>query len=613
MYVTTFYSFKGGVGRTFALVNVAVELAKSGRKVLLVDFDLEAPGIHTFSALSPKEPHAGVVEYVTQYIATQTSPDVRHFVYETEDLSDCGGEGRVWVMPAGRCDQDYRNRLSSINWKELYGERDGYLFFEDLKAQWVSAFAPDYVLIDSRTGHTDVEGICTRQLPDAVVILFLPNEQNLCGLREVVQDIASETERSRKEQEPITLHFVMSNVPDLDDEDGILRNRIKAFRHALKCDNFGVIHNYPSLALLNQSIFTLERPRSRLAREYRRIKEQIVDGNDNDVEGVIRFLRESEIPRFRFSRRKFVDVDRRLNSIEEKHSQNGEVMFLLGVIRKAQGSLLEAINHFSRALEHGHRESACLVERATCYAMMGIRDQMSRDLGRLIELPEARDFELHRTIQLLGRNDKSLLRKVADSVALKRADPDTRFVLASEMCDADGVGASVRVLEQLINEPQASKALRDAARNKLILALMGMSDVSGAMRVVSTIRPNPHDMTIENAFNYAMAEWGDTGHPPKDMFLRVIERTESQGDQNDRANFDQCLAVSFWAVGRVSDAVERLERAKTKALRIEKTEFSCWRYQEVSREQFLDDCEAIHKLLLNDEGRPLFFPKGQNR
>ena len=48
MYVTTFYSFKGGVGRTMALVNVAVELANTGRRVLVVDFDLEAPGLDTF-------------------------------------------------------------------------------------------------------------------------------------------------------------------------------------------------------------------------------------------------------------------------------------------------------------------------------------------------------------------------------------------------------------------------------------------------------------------------------------------------------------------------------------------------------------------------------------
>ena len=48
MYVCTFYSFKGGVGRTLALVNSAIELSTRGKNVLVVDFDLEAPPLtHT--------------------------------------------------------------------------------------------------------------------------------------------------------------------------------------------------------------------------------------------------------------------------------------------------------------------------------------------------------------------------------------------------------------------------------------------------------------------------------------------------------------------------------------------------------------------------------------
>lgn len=46
--IVTFYSYKGGVGRTFALANVAVLLAKRGKRVLLMDWDLEAPGLHRY-------------------------------------------------------------------------------------------------------------------------------------------------------------------------------------------------------------------------------------------------------------------------------------------------------------------------------------------------------------------------------------------------------------------------------------------------------------------------------------------------------------------------------------------------------------------------------------
>jgi len=47
-YLFTFYSFKGGVGRSMALMNVAYTLAGRGRHVLVVDMDLEAPGLSGF-------------------------------------------------------------------------------------------------------------------------------------------------------------------------------------------------------------------------------------------------------------------------------------------------------------------------------------------------------------------------------------------------------------------------------------------------------------------------------------------------------------------------------------------------------------------------------------
>ena len=63
MYITTFYSFKGGVGRTMALVNATVALAKRGRRVLVVDFDLEAPGLDTFDLFRSPKPVPGVIDW----------------------------------------------------------------------------------------------------------------------------------------------------------------------------------------------------------------------------------------------------------------------------------------------------------------------------------------------------------------------------------------------------------------------------------------------------------------------------------------------------------------------------------------------------------------------
>jgi MinD-like ATPase involved in chromosome partitioning or flagellar assembly len=285
MYVVTFYSFKGGVGRTMALVNVGTELARSGRRVLLVDFDLEAPGVETFNLPRPRESTPGIIDYVLQYIATNKAPDVSDFIYECPQIGE--GTGQLWIMPSGLDDQSYERKLHSIDWQKLYAERDGYLLIEDLKAQWEAVLVPDYVLIDSRTGFTDESGICTRQLPDAVMVMFFPTEQNLRGLKKIIADIRSGT-TSETGRPPIELSFVTSNVPDLDDENQILEGRLARFREGLGYEEIAAtIHHNESLALLNQVVFTRDHPRSRLAREYRELARVVRGRNLADRDTVL--------------------------------------------------------------------------------------------------------------------------------------------------------------------------------------------------------------------------------------------------------------------------------------------------------------------------------------
>ena len=123
----------------------------------LVDFDLEAPSLQTFNLPMPPKPSLGIVDYITHYLATDEAPDVEEYVYSSPGMSEWGD--RLWIMPAGKQDGKYGQRFSAINWQRLYAERDGYLLFEDLKAQWKRHVEPDYVLIDSRTGHNEEGGI----------------------------------------------------------------------------------------------------------------------------------------------------------------------------------------------------------------------------------------------------------------------------------------------------------------------------------------------------------------------------------------------------------------------------------------------------------------------
>lgn len=340
MYISTFYSFKGGVGRTMALVNVAVELAHRGRRVIAVDFDLEAPGLDTFNLVKASSSRRGVVDFVDDYLHSGMAPDATEYLAESTDIES--EDGGLWIMPSGAQQENYARKFAGINWGELYDRHDGYLLFEDLKLQWQKRIRPDYVLIDSRTGHTDIGGICTRQMPNSVVILFFPNAQNLRGLTKVVRDIRSEASEPRNKT--INLHFVMSNVPDLDDENDILAMSLQSFR-----DNLGLIndpltiHHYDSLSLLNQVIFTKDRPNSRLAREYKSVVRELMRNNPSDREGALDYL-ESIDPMFGvretpgnllLSPRAIV---KHIDSIEANHKSDGEILFRLSLIKSSDGS-----------------------------------------------------------------------------------------------------------------------------------------------------------------------------------------------------------------------------------------------------------------------------------
>lgn len=63
--IVTFYSYKGGVGRTFALANIGTLLSSWGYKVLCIDWDLEAPGLHLyFKSWIQQENRHGLTEMI---------------------------------------------------------------------------------------------------------------------------------------------------------------------------------------------------------------------------------------------------------------------------------------------------------------------------------------------------------------------------------------------------------------------------------------------------------------------------------------------------------------------------------------------------------------------
>ncbi len=521
---------------------------------------------------------------------TGEAPDVGEYIYESPGVGNRGG--RVWIMPAGRPDGAYAARLNSIDWQRLYEEREGYLLFEDLKEQWKKLLAPHYVLIDSRTGHTDVGGICTRQLPDAVVILFFPNEQNLCGLSKVVADIRTEAAGPQKKN--ITLHFVTSNVPDLDDEDRILETRIQRFRESLGYRELaGTIHHYDSLALLNQVVFTRDRPRSRLSGEYRRLARVIVRENLEDRSGALALLEEQMRSPERISA---PDLEQRLDRVRVLHPNDGEVLYRLSRLREWQGLREDALALLNQALAAGYRDPAVFVQRAGLRADAGDKQGSVEDLCKLLETEGASLPEIGRAMRLLRRLDTQALKRVPDSAAVKALGfPERQQVAAELLWSREFLPLAESILRELLTDRGRTVEEHDHVRNLLVLCLIGQQRFREAMQLISPVRPQAGVLSIQSAFNYAMAEWGDTSAAPRDLFGHVVE-LDGAGAAPDTPNNNQCLGIALWAAGDVRHGHERVNRARRQIAAPPRREFSSWRYLEVTPTEFEKDLDEMTRM-----------------
>jgi cellulose biosynthesis protein BcsQ len=182
--VITFYSYKGGVGRTMALANAAVLLAQWGYKTLVIDWDLEAPGLENFF-----RKYINIEEIVKKKglidILNSDPPDKYFWKDLLITISLPEGKEPLHMLTAGDRSKDYFNKVRNFDIDIFYEKKDGGNFIENLRNEWKEAY--DFVLVDSRTGITDIGGICTIQLPDVMVLLFTATEMGFNGILDVAK------------------------------------------------------------------------------------------------------------------------------------------------------------------------------------------------------------------------------------------------------------------------------------------------------------------------------------------------------------------------------------------------------------------------------------------
>ncbi|WP_051203238.1 KGGVGR-motif variant AAA ATPase [Hugenholtzia roseola] len=215
MFVS-FYSYKGGVGRTQLLVNAASYLCfYKHKKILMLEWDLEAPGLHYyFGKKNTDIAQEGLIEILEKYMSlahrgSKLQKEELPFFTEQNIVKDLivskNGQGKVDLIPCANYSQEgFNQKINDFDWKEFTEMRDGNVFIDFLKTK-LKEFKYDYVFIDSRTGIADYSGLCNILLPDVNVIVIAPTYQNFEGSLKIAKAISEHPYLKEGNRKPFIL------------------------------------------------------------------------------------------------------------------------------------------------------------------------------------------------------------------------------------------------------------------------------------------------------------------------------------------------------------------------------------------------------------------------
>lgn len=179
-----FFSIKGGVGRSTALAASALALAQAGKRVLVLDLDLESPGLSTSLLPASRLPTYGIADWLVEDLVGNGSAVFEEMVA----TSTLAHDGEIYVVPAhGRSPGEYIAKLGRA-WMPIQGRGGAQETWSKRLSRLIDALAarwlPDVILIDSRAGIDDIAASCLTDLGATLVLLFaLEGEQTWTGYR----------------------------------------------------------------------------------------------------------------------------------------------------------------------------------------------------------------------------------------------------------------------------------------------------------------------------------------------------------------------------------------------------------------------------------------------
>jgi len=204
--VVVFYSFKGGLGRSTLLASFAIQRARAGERVCIVDFDLDSPGVGRLLSADAQGLTArwGVVDFLLE--RSLADAPLADYFHRCDRVA---GAGEIVVFPAGNLDGEYADKLARIDLEEAPQAHDSGLW--KLLARVRDELKPQWILLDARTGISEPAGQLLSGIAHLHVLLGTPQHQSWQGLNLVLDRLGKERVLAERPQAELLL--VQAMVP----------------------------------------------------------------------------------------------------------------------------------------------------------------------------------------------------------------------------------------------------------------------------------------------------------------------------------------------------------------------------------------------------------------
>ncbi len=244
--IISVHSFRGGTGKSNTTANIATLLAAEGKRVGVVDTDVQSPGLHVIFGLKGAELTTTLNDYLSGKVAIA---ETAHRV-----LSDQVA-GQLYLIPSSmRTDEivhvlreGYDIRLLTTAFREL---------IEELNL--------DILLIDTHPGLNE-ETLFALAISTAVVIVMRPDQQDYEGTA-VTVEVARSLEVPQ-------MMIIVNKVPgDLDPAQ--IHDQVQ---QTYQCPVGAVLpHSDAMMQLGSSAVFALQYPDDPITRDLKRVTDELI-------------------------------------------------------------------------------------------------------------------------------------------------------------------------------------------------------------------------------------------------------------------------------------------------------------------------------------------------